>query len=102
MGVCEMSAENEKIDNARRIVQNKLGFIRHFIIYIVVILVFAILNNIFSHGRQWWLIVALIWGIFVFFNFLNAYFFKGGGFKKLEEDLVKREIKRFEDNKDEK
>lgn len=97
-----MEDENSHYKQAKKIAKNKVSFIRHFIIYIVVILVIAILNNAFSHGRQWWLIVALIWGIFVFFNFLNAYCFKGGGFKKLEEDLVKREIKRFEDNKDEK
>jgi uncharacterized membrane protein YdbT with pleckstrin-like domain len=97
-----MEDENSHYEKAKRIAKNKVSFIRHFIIYIVVILVFAILNNIFSYRRQWWLIVALIWGIFVFLNFLNAYIFKGGGFKKLEEDLVKREIKRFEDNKDEK
>ncbi len=98
-----MEDENSHYEQAKKIAKNKISFIRHFIIYIVVILVLAIINNVFSHGRQqWWLIVALLWGIFVFFNFLNAYFFKGGGFKKLEEDLINREIKRFEDGNDEK
>jgi len=94
--------ENEKnLEKAKKIAKNKISFIRHFITYISVVFVLAIINNVFSRGRQWWLFVAFIWGIFVFFNFLSAYVFKGGGLKKLEDDLVKKEMEKMGSKEDE-
>lgn len=90
-----MEQKEQKYEMAKKIAKNKVAFIRHFITYAVVLIVLAIINNIFSRGRQWWLYVALIWGIFVFINFLNAYIFKGGGLKRLEEDLVQKELEKL-------
>jgi uncharacterized membrane protein len=94
--------ENEKnLEKAKKIAKNKISFIRHFITYISVVFVLAVINNVFSRGRQWWLFVAFFWGIFVFFNFLSAYVFKGGGLKKLEDDLVKKEMEKMGSKEDE-
>ena len=86
-------------ERARKIARNKMSFIRHLITYVAVILVLALINNVTHAGRQWWLWVALFWGIGVFFNFLNAYIFKGGGLKKLEEEMVRKEIDRLKGEK---
>jgi uncharacterized membrane protein YdbT with pleckstrin-like domain len=96
-----MNENDKKLEKAKKIAKNKISFIRHFITYISVVFVLAVINNIFSRGSQWWLFVALIWGVFVFFNFLSAYVFKGGGLKKLEEDLVKKEMEKMGGKSDE-
>lgn len=88
-------AENSKLAEARKIAKNKVAFIRHFITYISVLMVLAIINNVTSRSHQWWIWVALFWGIGVFFNFMSAYLFKGGGLKKMEEDLTRREMERL-------
>jgi hypothetical protein len=82
-------------ERARKIAKNKISFIRHLITYVAVILVLALINNVTHPGRQWWLWVALFWGIGVFFNFLNAFIFKGGGLKKLEEEMTQKEFERL-------
>jgi len=93
---------DQKYKLAQSIAKGKVSFIRHSIVYLCVIVMLAVINNVFSRGHQWWLYVALIWGIFVFINFLNAYIFRGGGLKRLEENLVRRELERFEDEEDQK
>ncbi len=82
-------------EQARRIAKNKISFFRHLITYVAVILVLALINNVTHAGRQWWLWVALFWGIGVFFNFINAFIFKGGGLKKLEEEITQKELERL-------
>lgn len=88
-------AENSKLAEARKIAKHKVAFIRHFITYISVLVVLAIINNVTGRAHQWWLWVALFWGIGVFFNFMSAYLFKGGGLKKMEEDLTRRELEKL-------
>ncbi len=88
-------AENSKLEEARKIAKNKVAFIRHFITYVSVLAVLATINNVTARGYQWWLWVALFWGIGVFFNFMSAYLFKGGGLKKMEDDLTKKEMERL-------
>jgi len=87
--------DSQLSEQARRIAKNKISFIRHLITYVAVILVLALINNVTHAGRQWWLWVALFWGIGVFFNFLNAFIFKGGGLKKLEEEMTQKELERL-------
>jgi len=94
-----MENEDGKYDRARKVAKNKIGFIRHFIIYIFILIVLAIINNVTFRGYQWWLWVALFWGIGVFFNFVNAYFLKGGALKHLEDNLTKREVERMKNEK---
>lgn len=89
-----MSTENEKLDNARRIIREKLGFIRHFIIYVVVLAMLAIINNNTWAGYQWWLWPALGWGIGLSVHFLTAFLFTG---VNLEKRLMQRELKRLKD-----
>ena len=91
-----------KTEKAKKIAKNKVSFIRHFIIYIVVVIVLAIINNVTGSQNQWWLWVALIWGIFVLINFIKTFILHGGGLKKLEEDLIKKEMERMGADKDEK
>ena len=94
-----MAKEDSKREKAKQIARNKVSFIRHFITYIAVIAVLAAINNLISRGYQWWLWVALFWGIGIIFNFLKAYVLRGGGLKTLEEQMVQREMERMGDEK---
>ena len=101
MAETKKNGDNDsKIEVAKKRAKNKVGFIRHFISYIIVIIILAIINNVGSSRNQWWLWVALIWGIFVLINFIRAFIFQGGGLKKLEEELVKKEVERMGAGKD--
>jgi uncharacterized membrane protein YdbT with pleckstrin-like domain len=94
-----MAEENKKYEKAKQIARNKVAFIRHFITYIVVLAVLAAINNLTQMEYQWWLWIALFWGIGIIFNFLKAYVFRGGGLQSLEEQMVKREMERLGNEK---
>ena len=91
------TSREERKAAAKKIVRNKIDFIRHFLIYGIVIVLLAVINNTTYAGYQWWLWPALGWGIGVFSHFLSAYLFSGGG---LERRLVQRELEGMKDEKD--
>ena len=86
-------SEEEKRLRARKIAKKKADFIKHFIIYIVIIIFLAIINNVTSPGYQWWLWPALGWGIGVTMNFFSVYVFKGG---ELEERIMRSELEKMD------
>lgn len=88
-----MSTQEEKLAIAKKVVQNKLDFIRHFVIYVFVIAVLAVINNLSFSGYQWWVWPALGWGIGVFSHFLSTFIFQGGA---LEKKLVEKEMERMD------
>jgi hypothetical protein len=92
-----MSKDEAIYEKARQVAKNKVSFIRNFIMYIVVLAVLAAINNLTFGGYQWWLWVALFWGIGLIFNFLKAFIFRGSGLERLEERLTKQEIERMGD-----
>ncbi|MFP4563396.1 MAG: 2TM domain-containing protein [Spirochaetia bacterium] len=92
----KQNGEQDRIAEARKIAREKAGFIRHFIIYIVVIAFLAVINNVTSSGYQWWLWPALGWGIGVVLNFFSAYLFHGKG---LEERIMKSELDKMDGEK---
>jgi hypothetical protein len=87
-------SHDDQMEQARKRVQAKLGFLKHFLIYIVVIAFLAAVNNLTYGGYQWWPWPALGWGIGVVANFLSAWVFVGGG--RLEETLMRQEMDRMD------
>jgi hypothetical protein len=95
-----MDEKNDKLSMAKKIARGKIEFIRHFIVYIAVMAVLAIINNLVDRGGyQWWRWPAIFWGIGVFINFLVVYVFKGAGLKKLEQEMIRKEMERMDDGK---
>ena len=94
-----MEKEDKRYNEAKRIARNKIAFLKHFMIYIFIMIVLAVINNVTYSGYQWWLWTALWWGIGVFLHFLVSYVFRGGSLKRLEEDLAKKELERLGDGK---
>ena len=90
-----MEIEKDKYEKAKKIVKEKMDFLRHLVIYCVVMAILAIINNATTPGGyQWWLWPAGGWGIGVFINFLSAFIFRGGGLKRLEERLTQKELEK--------
>lgn len=88
-----LNESDEKRLRARKIAKKKADFIKHFIIYVIVIVFLAIINNVTYRGYQWWLWPALGWGIGVVLNFFSVYVFKG---KELEERIMRSELEKMD------
>ncbi len=89
-----MAVKDEKLERARQVARRKMDFLRHVIIYLVVMAVLAIVNNVTGGGYQWWLWPALGWGIGVVAHFLSAFLYSGGS---LEKRLVQKELEKIDD-----
>ncbi len=89
-----MGNKEEKLKKAREIVKAKLSFIKHFVIYFIVVVVVAVLNNAVGNRHQWWLWVAFGWGIAVVIHFLSVFLFQSS---QLENKMVKNELKKMGD-----
>jgi len=89
----EQEASRKRLERARQIVRNKIGFIKHFVVYALVLVALAVLNNTTAGGYQWWIWIAFGWGIGVVSHFLSAFVFRGGD---LEERLIRRELERMD------
>ena len=89
-----MAVKEDKLERAKKIAQRKMDFVRHAIIYAIVMAVLAIINNVTWGGYQWWLWPALGWGIGVVAHFLSAFLYQGGN---LEKRLIQKELEKMED-----
>jgi hypothetical protein len=89
-----MAVKDEKLERARQVARRKMDFLRHAIIYLVVMAVLAVINNVTGGGYQWWLWPALGWGIGVVAHFLSAFLYSGGS---LEKRLVQKELEKIDD-----
>ena len=89
-----MGNKEDKLKKAREIVKAKLSFIKHFVIYFIVVAVVAVLNNATGDHFQWWLWVAFGWGIAVVIHFLSVFLFQS---RELENKMVKNELKKMGD-----
>ena len=95
-----MENEENKQKEAKKIAKAKIDFIRQLIIYIVVMIILAVINNITNPGgSQWWLWPAGFWGLFLLIHFLRSFVFHGGKVKRLEERLIQKEMEKM--NKEE-
>lgn len=91
-----MSDQNEKLELARRIAVRKVSFIRHAIIYLIVMGGLALINNVTYAGYQWWLWPAFGWGIGVVAHFLSAFLYQSG---TLVERMTQRELEKMNEPK---
>jgi hypothetical protein len=91
-----MSNQDERYNIALRIARRKVGFIRHAVIYFIVIAGLAIINNATWGGYQWWLWTAFGWGVGVVAHFFSAFFFQSGG---LVDRIARHEMEKMNEEK---
>ena len=90
-----MSDTNDKLQLARRIAIRKVGFIRHAVIYLLVMAGLAVINNVTWGGYQWWLWPAFGWGIGVASHFLSAFLYQSGS---LVDRMARREMEKMDES----
>jgi len=89
-----MSDANDRMAMARKIAERKVGFIRHAISYLVVMVGLALINNLTYGGYQWWLWAAFGWGIGVVSHFLSAFLYQSGN---LVDRMARRELEKMDE-----
>jgi hypothetical protein len=86
--------EKQAYENARKIIEERVGFIVHFLIYLFVNGVLFIINYRFSRGHWWFFFPLLFWGVGVFSHFLSVFVFshsiKARWIEKKAQDLLKK------------
>ena len=87
-----MEKKDEKLASAKKAAKEKVDFIRHLIVYVAVIVVLIIINNVTYSGYQWWIWPALGWGIGVFFHGMGIFVFSKGS--ATTEQMVEKEMKK--------
>jgi phage-related protein len=92
MGREESMTDEEKLEQARRTALAKIGFIRHAGVYLLVMAVLAIINNVTWGGYQWWLWPALGWGIGVVSHFLSVFLSRSSA---LVDRVTRRELEKM-------
>ena len=75
--------------------RKKVKLIRHLIIFLIINTVLAIINNVTTTQNQWWLWVALIWGIILIIHLIRV-MFSNLGDKLLQQEMTKLAIKNGE------
>lgn len=92
-----MENEIKKEEMAKNIAKSKVSFLRQLVIYVVIMIILAVINNVTNPGGyQWWLWPAGFMGLFTLISFLRTYVFGDGKVKRLEERLAKREMEKMD------
>jgi hypothetical protein len=78
-------------ERAEKIVSEKIGFLRHLAIFVVVNLVLLVINLLTS-DFLWFLIPLGAWGILLLSHFVSVYMFKGERFERWRSRQVEKEI----------
>jgi len=78
-------------ERAEKIVSEKIGFLRHLAIYVVVNLVLLVIN-LLTGDFLWFLIPLSGWGILLLAHFVIVYMFKGERFERWRSREVEKEM----------
>jgi hypothetical protein len=84
--------DQEKYKKAEEIVEAKLGFFRHFIVYLAVNAFLLIINLITSSHHLWFQWPLIGWGIGLFFHGVGV--FSHLRTSSLKERMIEKEMKK--------
>lgn len=79
-------------DRAERIVAEKIGFLRHLMIYVLVNVLLLAINLVTSSGFLWFLLPLGGWGIVLLAHFVNVFIFRGDRFERWRRREIEREM----------
>lgn len=91
----ESQEVRQAYERAERIVAEKIGFLRHLTIYVVVNAVLFAINMLTSSGFLWFLIPLGGWGIVLLAHFLSVFTFRGDRFERWRRRQIEREMERL-------
>lgn len=84
-------------ERAEKIVAEKIGFLRHLAIYMVVNLILLVIN-LLTTCFLWFLIPLGAWGILLLAHFVSVYLFKGDRFERWRSREVEKEVAKLSKN----
>jgi hypothetical protein len=77
---------------AEKLVAEKIGFIRHLIIYVLVNVLLLVINLVTSSDFFWFLFPLGGWGILLLAHFLSVFIFRGERFERWRRSEIEREM----------
>ncbi len=77
---------------AERLVAEKIGFLRHLMIYIMVNVLLIIINMVTSSDFLWFLFPLGGWGILLLVHFISVFIFRGERFERWRRSEIEREM----------
>ena len=88
-------SENEIKARAEKIVDEKLGFYRHLYSYIIVNVILAIVNILFSPEHWWFMWVSFFWGIGLVCHFVKTFIFFDKFDQKYRDSMIEKEMEKM-------
>ena len=82
-------------DRAEKLVAEKIGFLRHLMIYIVVNICLFAVNMLTSSEFYWFLLPLAGWGIVLLAHMLNVFVFRGEKFERWRRKEINKWIERL-------
>ena len=91
----ELTSDTERdYRRAETIVEAKVGFLRHLLVYVLVNLALLVVNLLTSSDFFWFLLVLGGWGVILFSNFLSVFVFRGERFERWRSREIQREMEK--------
>jgi len=79
-------------ERAERLVTEKVGFLRHLLIYVIVNVLLIAVNLVISRDFLWFLLVLGLWGIGLLAHFIGVFVFRGEWFEQWRRKEIEREM----------
>jgi hypothetical protein len=80
---------------AEKLVAEKVGFLRHVVVYVLVNVVLLAVNIATSSEFLWFLLVLGGWGVFLLAHFLSVFVFRGEWFEVWRRRQIEKEIEKL-------
>lgn len=80
---------------AEKIVAEKVGFLRHAVVYVLVNVVLLAVNLVTSSEFLWFLLVLGGWGVFLLAHFLSVFVFRGERFELWRRREIEKEMEKL-------
>lgn len=85
--------EKEKLELAQKIVNDRLAFFQHFIVYVICVVMFIIINYKITPYQKWWFWPTMGWGIGIICHFISINKIYTTKFQK---KMIQREIDKMD------
>lgn len=80
---------------AERIVAEKVGFLRHVLVYVLVNVIVIVVNIITSSDFLWSLLLLGGWGVLLLAHFLSVFVFRGERFERWRWREIEKEMEKL-------
>lgn len=90
--------EDEVYKQAKKNVDEKVDFLQHLVIYVLINIMLIVINLLTSPGYLWFIWVAFFWGIGLVVQGVSVFAF-GGIFQDMKTSMMEKELERLKRSK---